>query len=350
MLPCGPSTSPLPIASNPSSGATPNTRRVPGPALRLANDQRNCRWPEPDARRRRICSSFISDLVAQYGATGTSRQNHGRACFSPSIPMRRLASRRSAARLVCRGPGPSDLPDRMGRSGLHVWRSCPDTTGPRRSSGFVLRRFSAVSARRLGFHPSALVRWPPDTRRGNQQHASRGLRHDARVPGRRRRCSTTLVANLRTLPERPADRNTAPGTTSLHRRTCTSGPGAFCTCRLRNRSSDTIVVFDRSHAEDPRRSAEPRAVLRCGSRHDRECRLAERWILHMPVRPTISGRRHFVGCPIRRPRAGHHAAAAPAQLTAIDEAQLWAKSVIRPQQLSGRFESRRHRSSAGRPS
>ena len=100
-----------------------------------------------------------------------------------------------------------------------------------------------------------------------------------------------------------------------------------------NRASETIVVFDRSHAEDPRdlpslqrySAADRETVVRAAS--------LRQWILHMPVRPSISadvlswdlqsGDRVRVTMLLPRQR----------QVTPIDEAQLWAKSSIRPQQL-----------------
>jgi hypothetical protein len=100
-----------------------------------------------------------------------------------------------------------------------------------------------------------------------------------------------------------------------------------------NRSSDAIVVFDRSHAEDPRdlpnirrySAADRETITTVGSLRE--------WILHMPVRPSISadviswdvpsGDRVRVTMLLPRQR---HA-------TSIDEGQLWGKTSIPPQQL-----------------
>jgi hypothetical protein len=90
------------------------------------------------------------------------------------------------------------------------------------------------------------------------------------------------------------------------------------------RSSDTIVVFDRSHAENPldlanfqRYSAADRQIIS-------QSRSLRQWLLHMPVRPTISDNAVSWDAPsgdrvrvtILLPRQQ--------SVTAIDESELWA--------------------------
>ena len=100
-----------------------------------------------------------------------------------------------------------------------------------------------------------------------------------------------------------------------------------------NRSSETIVVFDRSHADDPRdlpslqqySAADRETIARAGSLRE--------WILHMPVRPSISA--DVISWEVQ---SGDHVRVTmllprKRQVTVINEAQLWANSVIRPQQL-----------------
>ncbi len=100
-----------------------------------------------------------------------------------------------------------------------------------------------------------------------------------------------------------------------------------------NRTSETIVVFDRSHAEDPRdlpslqrySAADRETIARAGS--------LRQWILHMPVRPSISA--DVISWDLQSGDSVRVTMLLPRQrqVTPIDEAQLWANSSIRPQQL-----------------
>ena len=100
-----------------------------------------------------------------------------------------------------------------------------------------------------------------------------------------------------------------------------------------DRRADTIVVFDRSNTEDPRqlpalqRYSTPDRTTITGATSLRE------WILHMPVRPTMSG--SAMSWDISSGDRVQVTMLLPRQrkLTAIDETQIWATSGIRPQQL-----------------
>jgi hypothetical protein len=99
-----------------------------------------------------------------------------------------------------------------------------------------------------------------------------------------------------------------------------------------DRSSETIVVFDRSHSEDPR----DLPSLQRYSAGDREtiarARSLRQWILHMPVRPSISADQISWDLPSRDRVRVTMLLPRQRQVTPIDEAQLWADSTILPEQ------------------
>ncbi len=92
------------------------------------------------------------------------------------------------------------------------------------------------------------------------------------------------------------------------------------------RASETIVVFDRSHAENPRDLANYQRYSAADRQTISQARSLRQWILHMPVRPTVSDNTVSWDTP-----AGDRVRVTillPRQqsVTTIDESELWAKN------------------------
>jgi hypothetical protein len=113
----------------------------------------------------------------------------------------------------------------------------------------------------------------------------------------------------------------APPPTYLHEwtRSLLYLPGA-------QRSSDTIVVFDRSHAENPRDLANLQRYSAADRQIISQSRSLREWILHVPVRPTISA--NTVSWDLGSGERARVTILLPRQqsVTGIDESELWAKN------------------------
>ena len=99
-----------------------------------------------------------------------------------------------------------------------------------------------------------------------------------------------------------------------------------------NRISDTIVVFDRSHAEHPRDLPHLQRYSAADRQTISQSRSLREWILHMPVRPTISA--NTISWDVPSGDRVRVSLLLPRQhlVTPLDESDLWAKTAIRPEQ------------------